>query len=97
MMKKTEIKTMPIISSFYGVIIRMYFKDTQQHNTPHFHASYAGSKAVFDLDGNLLAGNFPTKQTKYVTAWADIHKEELIALWEVMQTDEEYFKIKGLE
>jgi hypothetical protein len=64
---------------------------------PHFHASYAGSKAVFDFDGILLSGDFPQKQTKYVVAWADIHREELIALWEIMQTDEEYFKIKGLE
>jgi len=88
---------MPIISSFYGIIIRMYFKDDEQHHTPHFHAAYAGSKAVFDLDGNLIVGSFPPKQTKYVVAWADIHKDELTALWEIMQTDEEYFKIKGLE
>ena len=88
---------MPIISTFYGVIIRMYFKDTEQHHVPHFHASYAGSSAVFDLEGNMLAGNFPPKQKKYVVAWADIHKDELSALWEIMQTDEEYFKIKGLE
>lgn len=88
---------MPIISAFYGIIIRMYFKDSEQHHTPHFHASYGGTKAVFDLDGNILVGDFPPKQTKYVVAWADIHRDELAALWEVMQTDEEYFKIKGLE
>ena len=75
----------------------MYFKDTEQHHTPHFHASYGGQKAVFDLNGNILAGNFPPKQTKYVVAWSDIHHDELLALWEVMQTDEEYFKIRGLE
>jgi len=88
---------MPIISSFYGIIIRMYFKDTEQHHTPHFHASYGGSKAVFDLDGNIIAGEFPPKQTKYVVAWADIHHDELAALWDIMQTDEEYYKIRGLE
>jgi len=49
------------------------------------------------LDGNLIAGEFPHKQTKYVVAWADIHRDELVALWDIMQTDEEYFKIKGLE
>ena len=75
----------------------MYFKDTEKHHTPHFHASYADYKAVFDLDGNLLAGDFPPRQTKYVVAWADIHKDELAALWNVMQTEEEYFRIKGLE
>jgi hypothetical protein len=75
----------------------MYFKDTGQHHTPHFHAIYGSSKAVFDFDGNILVGDFPPKQTKYVVAWADIHKDELIALWDIMQTDEEYYKIKGLE
>ena len=28
---------MPRISSFYGIIIWMYFDD---HNPPHFHATY---------------------------------------------------------
>jgi len=34
------------------------------------------------LDGNIIAGDFPPKQTKYIVAWADIHKDELSALWE---------------
>ncbi|MCL1882612.1 MAG: DUF4160 domain-containing protein [Defluviitaleaceae bacterium] len=88
---------MPIISAYYGIIIRMYFKDTEQHHKPHFHAKYGSDKAVFDLDGNILTGKFPPKQTKYVVAWADIHRDELVALWDIMQTDEDYFKIKGLE
>ena len=88
---------MPVISQFYGIIIRMYFNDTEQHHTPHFHAKYAEYDAAFDFEGNQIAGNFPPKQSKYVVAWADIHKDELAALWEIMQTAEEYFKIKGLE
>ncbi|MCL1806800.1 MAG: DUF4160 domain-containing protein [Oscillospiraceae bacterium] len=88
---------MPIISSFYGIVIRMYFKDNERHHLPHFHAKYGSTAASFDLDGNMLAGEFPNKQMKYVVAWADIHKDELTALWDIMQTDEEYFKIKGLE
>ena len=43
----------------------------------------------------MIAGNFPPKQTKYIVAWADIHREELAVLWEIMQNDEEYFKIRG--
>ena len=88
---------MPIISSFYGIIIRMYFKDSEQHHLPHFHAKFGSESASFDLDGNIIAGSFPAKQTKYIVAWADIHRDELSALWEIMQTDEEYFKIRGLE
>lgn len=44
----------------------------------------------------MIAGNFPPKQTKYIVAWADIHREELAVLWEIMQNDEEYFKIRGV-
>lgn len=29
---------MPVISSFYGILIKMYFGD---HVPPHFHAEYA--------------------------------------------------------
>ncbi len=31
---------MPTISMFYGIIIRMYFFDNQQHSLPHVHAHY---------------------------------------------------------
>jgi len=44
---------MPIISTFFGIIIRMYFGD---HNPPHFHVEFQGEKATFDFDGKLLAG-----------------------------------------
>ncbi len=88
---------MPIISSFFGIVIRMYFNDDEQHHTPHFHAKYGGDSASFDFEGNIIAGSFPQRQTKFVVAWAEIHRDELMALWDIMRTDEEYFKIKGLE
>jgi len=75
----------------------MYFNDTEQHHIPHLHAKYSEFRAVFDLDGNILAGKFPPKQTKFVVAWIEIHKDELTALWEIMQTSDDYFKIKGLD
>ena len=75
----------------------MYFKDDEQRHLPHFHAKYGSNNASFDLEGKIIAGYFPPKQTKYVVAWADIHKDELTALWDIMQIDEDYFKIKGLE
>ena len=88
---------MPVISHFYGIIVRMYFKDAEQHHKPHFHARYGGDEASFDFDGNLLAGEFPAKQQKYIAVWADIHRDELSVLWDLMQTEEEYFRIKGLD
>ena len=44
---------MPTISVFFGIIIRMFYRD---HSPPHFHAEYQGQSATFDFDGNLLEG-----------------------------------------
>ena len=88
---------MPLISNFYGILVKMYFNDNEQHHIPHFHAEYAEYKASFDFEGNILAGSFPPSKTKLVTAWAEIHKEELISLWNLMQNSQDFYKIKGLE
>ena len=88
---------MPVISQFYGIIIRMYFNDNEQHHTPHFHARYSEFEASIDFEGNVIVGTMPTRQMKLIAAWAEIHKDELTALWTLMQNDNEFFKIKGLE
>ena len=87
---------MPLISSFFGILIKMYFRDEDKHHVPHFHAKYQDFEASIDFEGNILAGDFPPNKLKLVSAWAEIHKEELQSLWDVMQTSNEYFKIKGL-
>ena len=38
---------------FFGIIIRMY--NNGEHNPPHFHASYQGYNAVFNMEGDLDA------------------------------------------
>ncbi len=40
---------MPIISMFYGIIIRMYLIDNQHHNLPHFHANMPSMKFLSAL------------------------------------------------
>ncbi len=35
---------MPILSLFYGIIVRMYMEVGRKHNKPHIHAEYAGKK-----------------------------------------------------
>ena len=84
---------MPTLSMFYGIIIRMFFKD---HNVPHFHASYQGHNASFDFDGELLEGEMPVKQRKMIEVWAILHKDELIANWELAQEDGDLFRIDPL-
>lgn len=35
---------MPIISMFYGIIIRLYLLDNKHHNLPHIHQSTLSSR-----------------------------------------------------
>lgn len=35
---------MPVVSEFYGIRIKMYFKSVE-HNPPHVHAFYGGDVA----------------------------------------------------
>ena len=51
---------MPVISMFYGVIVMMYFYDTQKHHLPHIHIKYGEFTAVIAIDDSeLLEGNMP--------------------------------------
>lgn len=89
---------MPIVSQFYGIIIRMYFKDTQQHYLEHIHVQYNEYDAVYSIrNSKILEGKMPQKQHKLVIAWIEIHKDELKALWDVSQKDGEIFKIEPLK
>ena len=69
------------MSRFYSIIIRMLYKDINQHNKPHFHAYYNEYSASIGIDGELLAGSLPQKQLKLVQAWAIIHEDALYAAW----------------
>ena len=74
---------MPVISEFLGIFIRMYSKE---HNPPHFHAYYQGYKAAFNIETcELMKGNFPNRQRKFVETWAEFHKDELFANWTRLQ------------
>ena len=88
---------MPVISQFYGIVIRMFFDENGKHNLPHIHISYNEFRSIYDLNGNKLEGKLPTKQTKLVQAWIIIHQEELKSLWSLMQEGEDYFKIEPLK
>ena len=88
---------MPTISKFFGITIRMSFKDEGQHNLPHFHASYGDSLAVFGLDGEIIKGDFPPRQSAFIKAWALLHEEALAANWELAVNGEETFRIDPLQ
>ena len=82
---------MPTISMFLGIIIRMY--NNGEHNPPHFHASYQGYNAVFNMDGELTDGDMPKPQRKYIAAWAELHKDELLSNWELAMSGQPLYRI----
>ncbi len=89
---------MPLISMFYGILIRMFFMDTEKHHLPHIHAEYQGETGVYSIpDGKLLAGSIPSKKEKLVVAWIEIHQDSLLANWELAVNGKTPFKIKGLD
>ncbi|MGL6226355.1 MAG: DUF4160 domain-containing protein [Thermoguttaceae bacterium] len=75
---------MPVLSMFYGIVIKMYWKDSDQHHSPHLHAEYQGEEAVFEIPtGTVLAGKIPRGKKRLVQAWIEIHKDELVQNWEL--------------
>jgi len=88
---------MPTISMFYGIIIRMYCA-LGEHNPPHFHAYYQDHKSIIDINScEIIEGTLPNKQLKLVVAWAEIHKDELLANWKLAMNSELPFKIEPLK
>ncbi len=89
---------MPLISSFYGVLIYLYWLDTRQHHLPHIHAIYAGDEAVFGIESaEVLDGKLPRRQTRLVQAWIEIHREALLADWSLAVVGQPVFSIDPLK
>ncbi|TXI83165.1 MAG: DUF4160 domain-containing protein [Cupriavidus sp.] len=89
---------MPTISMFYGILVLMFFEANERHSAPHFHVRYGGSSASIDIaTGAVLGGDFPPRQLKLVQAWVEIHREELLADWELATAGEPLFRIAPLQ
>jgi hypothetical protein len=88
---------MPTISTFYGVIIRMYYAPGE-HNPPHFHVYYNEFRATFSIDSlELMEGELPRRQLRLVHAWAELHQDELKADWQMAMNGEEPRPIQPLQ
>ena len=87
---------MPTVSMFFGIVIRMYWKDNDRHNLPHIHAFYGDYEAAFSLDGEIISGKFPSRQAAFVKAWILLHEDDLRANWQLAVSGEEIFRIDPL-
>ena len=72
----------------------MYYED---HNPPHFHVRYNDCRAVFSIsDFALIDGKLPSRIMGLVVEWAEIHKNELLENWEMVQKTGKWFNIEPL-
>ena len=89
---------MPTISMFYGIIVYLYFIDNKQHNTPHIHVKFQEDEAVISIPhGDVLEGNLPKPKMKLLQAWIELHKDELVADWELAVSGQQPYKIDPLK
>ncbi len=88
---------MPAISMFYGLIVYMYFMDNNQHKLPHIHVKYQEHEVIVAIpDGEVLDGSIPNSKMKLLQAWIELHKDELIANWELAVSGQHPYKIDPL-
>lgn len=76
---------MPVISRFYGIIIKMYFRQ-KEHNPPHIHAIYGEYIGAFSLlDGEMFEGDIPFKIQQIVKNFIEYYRDRLLIMWETQK------------
>jgi len=82
---------MPIIARFYGIVIKMYFKE---HGVPHFHAIYGEFNGVFAIETlELIEGDLPNRAERMIKEWGQLYQQELLDMWRTQQ----FRQLPGLE
>lgn len=84
---------MPVITRFYGIIIKMYFSQ-REHGVPHFHAVYGEYNGVFDVNTlEMIEGDLPLRAQRLIREWAKQYQTELLRMW----NDNEFRRLPGLD
>ena len=85
---------MPIISLFFGIVIRMFYKE---HEPAHFHAEHQGQLGKFDLEGTMVVGNIQSRRAlRLIREWASLHRRELETNWKKMKAGRPLERIEPL-
>ena len=85
---------MPEISRFFGIVIRMHFDD---HRPPHFHAHYGEFEVEIGIASlEVLEGRLPSRALGLTIEWAALHRDELLADWELAASRRQLRKIEPL-
>lgn len=86
---------MPILSYFFGIIVRMWHDD---HPPPHIHVEYQGFEALVSIQsGEITQGHLPRKAAAIVKEWCHTHQIELLNNWERAQRFEPLERVQGAD
>ncbi|MDQ8028071.1 MAG: DUF4160 domain-containing protein [Brevundimonas sp.] len=86
---------MPIVSIFFGIVIRINFFD---HAPPHLHAAYGDDEALFDIrTGRIIAERLPRREARYVLEWVVKNRTDLLRNWDLAVAGQPTFRIEGLQ
>ena len=84
----------PTISTFYGMLIKMFFDD---HSPAHFHVQYAEFKAVIAIESlSIIRGHLPRRAQELVLDWTELHQQELLEDWALCQAKQQPKPIEPL-
>jgi hypothetical protein len=76
----------------------MFAEAALPHHVAHFHAYYQDGVGIFSIDPvELIAGSLPTRQRRFVEAWAELHQAELRADWQRLQDGQKPLPIEPLK
>jgi hypothetical protein len=90
-----SIRGMPVISVFFGIVIRMFYRE---HGVAHFHAEHQGQQATFTFDGKLLAGEIRSRTAlRLIEEWAKAHRPALESNWGRMKAGAPLERIEPLD
>jgi hypothetical protein len=85
----------PVISVFFGIVVRMYY---QEHEPPHFHAEHQGQQATFDFSGTIMAGGLQSRTARrLIRRWAVLHQSTLEKNWIAMKAGKPLERVPPLE
>jgi hypothetical protein len=84
----------PELSRFLGIVITMFYRE---HGPPHFHASYGDFDVEVSIRDGVVSGQFPKRALRHVLEWYDLHKDELLADWELAAQRKPLKRIPPLE
>ena len=86
---------MPTISTFYGILIQMFWGD---HAPPHFHALYVEHEVSINIRTlEVVRGSMPRRALALVLEWAFQHREELLEDWTLCEKNQSPKKISPLK